>query len=58
MKNLVFFIVRSRYFERGLEGFKFGSIFFVKIIISRKDPAKNYKICFFFVFMMIIYVLR
>ena len=40
---LFFNIFRSRPFEKGLEGFKFGQIFIVKMIISRKDPTENYK---------------
>ena len=38
-----FVIFRSRHFQKCLEGFEFGQIFIVKIIISRKDQTENYK---------------
>ena len=41
---LLFFVIcRGRHFEKGLAGFKFGAIFIVTIIISRKDSNKNGK---------------
>ena len=35
---MFFVIFRSRHFEKCIEGFKFGEIFIVITIISRKDP--------------------